>query len=184
MQYILATWFASEHSQWSLNNHKELGTLFYGMVFKPDTNSGLWNNIFKQFPHKNGLVALYSVILYLSSLHLQYMTVHIEIWIFALCLCIYEVFLWCSICVVESSSLSFGWRYELSWAGLTTCILLLTSLSPLSVCVSDPQLKGIVTRLYCRQGYYLQMNPDGSLDGTKDDSSNSCEYTVSSYILL
>lgn len=41
---------------------------------------------------------------------------------------------------------------------------------------TDPQLKGIVTRLYCRQGYYLQMNPDGSLDGTKDDSSNSCEY--------
>lgn len=41
---------------------------------------------------------------------------------------------------------------------------------------ADPQLKGIVTRLYCRQGYYLQMNPDGSLDGTKDDSSNSCEY--------
>lgn len=40
----------------------------------------------------------------------------------------------------------------------------------------DPQLKGIVTRLYCRQGYYLQMNPDGSLDGTKDDSSNSSEY--------
>uniref|UniRef100_A0A8C1LU00 Fibroblast growth factor n=1 Tax=Cyprinus carpio TaxID=7962 RepID=A0A8C1LU00_CYPCA len=39
--------------------------------------------------------------------------------------------------------------------------------------LQDPQLKGIVTRLYCRQGYYLQMNPDGSLDGTKDDSSNS-----------
>lgn len=47
-----------------------------------------------------------------------------------------------------------------------------------SLCLSpaDPQLKGIVTRLYCRQGYYLQMNPDGSLDGTKDDSSNSCKY--------
>lgn len=41
---------------------------------------------------------------------------------------------------------------------------------------ADPQLKGIVTRLYCRQGYYLQMNPDGSLDGTKDDSSNSSKY--------
>lgn len=53
--------------------------------------------------------------------------------------------------------------------------------SPLSV--SDPQLKGIVTRLYCRQGYYLQMNPDGSLDGTKDDSSNSCKYLDSvSYV--
>lgn len=43
------------------------------------------------------------------------------------------------------------------------------------VCLSDPQLKGIVTRLYCRQGYYLQMHPDGALDGTKDDSTNSSE---------
>nr|XP_020465065.1 fibroblast growth factor 14 isoform X1 [Monopterus albus] len=41
-----------------------------------------------------------------------------------------------------------------------------------------PQLKGIVTRLYCRQGYYLQMNPDGSLDGTKDDSSNSSLFNL------
>lgn len=48
----------------------------------------------------------------------------------------------------------------------------------------DPQLKGIVTRLYCRQGFYLQMNPDGSLDGTKDDSSNSCEYVDKSLGLL
>ena len=43
----------------------------------------------------------------------------------------------------------------------------------LCVCLSDPQLKGIVTRLYCRQGYYLQMHPDGALDGTKEDSTNS-----------
>ncbi|XP_066562878.1 fibroblast growth factor 14 isoform X1 [Amia ocellicauda] len=43
---------------------------------------------------------------------------------------------------------------------------------------SDPQLKGIVTRLYCRQGYYLQMHPDGSLDGTKDDSSNSSLFNL------
>ncbi|XP_016147731.1 fibroblast growth factor 14-like isoform X1 [Sinocyclocheilus grahami] len=43
---------------------------------------------------------------------------------------------------------------------------------------NDPQLKGIVTRLYCRQGYYLQMNPDGSLDGTKDDSSNSSLFNL------
>ncbi|MBN3307629.1 FGF14 factor, partial [Amia calva] len=42
----------------------------------------------------------------------------------------------------------------------------------------DPQLKGIVTRLYCRQGYYLQMHPDGSLDGTKDDSSNSSLFNL------
>ncbi|XP_052001198.1 fibroblast growth factor 11a isoform X2 [Xyrauchen texanus] len=36
----------------------------------------------------------------------------------------------------------------------------------------DPQLKGIVTRLYCRHGFYLQMLPDGTLDGTKDESSS------------
>lgn len=46
------------------------------------------------------------------------------------------------------------------------------------VCVcAEPQLKGIVTRLFCRQGFYLQMGQDGSLDGTKDDSTNSCEHT-------
>lgn len=56
----------------------------------------------------------------------------------------------------------------------------LTFASVLAVSSTDPQLKGIVTRLYCRQGYYLQMNPDGSLDGTKDDSSNSCEYQLDS----
>lgn len=55
-------------------------------------------------------------------------------------------------------------------------ILTIISVLSLPPFLSDPQLKGIVTRLYCRQGYYLQMNPDGSLDGTKDDSSNSCEY--------
>ncbi|XP_030605260.1 fibroblast growth factor 14-like isoform X4 [Archocentrus centrarchus] len=41
----------------------------------------------------------------------------------------------------------------------------------------EPQLKGIVTRLFCRQGFYLQMGQDGSLDGTKDDSTNSYEWT-------
>lgn len=46
------------------------------------------------------------------------------------------------------------------------------------MCVSsEPQLKGIVTRLFCRQGFYLQMGQDGSLDGTKDDSTNSCKST-------
>lgn len=52
------------------------------------------------------------------------------------------------------------------------------------VCLSDPQLKGIVTRLYCRQGYYLQMHPDGSLDGTKDDSSNSSKWLPQGNVLI
>ncbi|XP_063042401.1 fibroblast growth factor 11a [Engraulis encrasicolus] len=36
----------------------------------------------------------------------------------------------------------------------------------------EPQLKGIVTRLFCRHGYYLQMLPNGTMDGTKDESSS------------
>ncbi|KAJ8008392.1 hypothetical protein DPEC_G00104340 [Dallia pectoralis] len=36
----------------------------------------------------------------------------------------------------------------------------------------EPQLKGIVTRLYNRHGFYLQMLPDGTMDGTKDESSS------------
>ncbi|MEQ2204024.1 hypothetical protein XENOCAPTIV_006709, partial [Xenoophorus captivus] len=40
------------------------------------------------------------------------------------------------------------------------------------------KLKGIVTRLFCRQGFYLQMGQDGSLDGTKDDSTNSSLFNL------
>lgn len=40
------------------------------------------------------------------------------------------------------------------------------SLSP------EPQLKGIVTKLFCRQGFYLQANPDGSIQGTPEDTSS------------
>ncbi|XP_061841127.1 fibroblast growth factor 14-like isoform X3 [Nerophis lumbriciformis] len=43
---------------------------------------------------------------------------------------------------------------------------------------TEPQLKGIVTRLFCRQGFYLQMGQDGSLDGTKDDSTNTSLFNL------
>ncbi|XP_058600699.1 fibroblast growth factor 12 isoform X5 [Onychostoma macrolepis] len=39
----------------------------------------------------------------------------------------------------------------------------------------EPQLKGIVTRLFSEQGYYLQMQPDGIVNGTKDENS---DYTL------
>uniref|UniRef100_A0A672SRG1 Fibroblast growth factor 12-like n=1 Tax=Sinocyclocheilus grahami TaxID=75366 RepID=A0A672SRG1_SINGR len=39
----------------------------------------------------------------------------------------------------------------------------------------DPQLKGIVTRLFSEQGYYLQMQPDGTVGGTKDENSDYSE---------
>ncbi|XP_060799291.1 fibroblast growth factor 12 isoform X1 [Neoarius graeffei] len=39
----------------------------------------------------------------------------------------------------------------------------------------EPQLKGIVTRLFSEQGFYLQMKPDGSINGTKDENS---DYTL------
>ncbi|KAK7156014.1 hypothetical protein R3I94_006168 [Phoxinus phoxinus] len=40
---------------------------------------------------------------------------------------------------------------------------------------SDPQLKGIVTRLFSEQGFYLQMQPDGTVVGSKDENS---DYTL------
>lgn len=41
--------------------------------------------------------------------------------------------------------------------------------------LAEPQLKGIVTRLYSQHGYYLQMQPDGTMDSTRDESSSFCE---------
>ncbi|XP_050830355.1 fibroblast growth factor 13 isoform X4 [Serinus canaria] len=35
----------------------------------------------------------------------------------------------------------------------------------------EPQLKGIVTKLYSRQGYHLQLQADGTIDGTKEEDS-------------
>uniref|UniRef100_A0A4W4DSV5 Fibroblast growth factor n=1 Tax=Electrophorus electricus TaxID=8005 RepID=A0A4W4DSV5_ELEEL len=45
----------------------------------------------------------------------------------------------------------------------------------MSVC---PQLKGIVTRLYSQHGYYLQMQPDGTMDGTRDESSSFSQFNL------
>ncbi|XP_017259655.1 fibroblast growth factor 12 [Kryptolebias marmoratus] len=39
----------------------------------------------------------------------------------------------------------------------------------------DPQLKGIVTRLYSEQDFFLQMLPDGTISGCKDENS---DYTL------
>ncbi|XP_008331482.1 fibroblast growth factor 13-like isoform X1 [Cynoglossus semilaevis] len=42
----------------------------------------------------------------------------------------------------------------------------------------DPQLKGIVTRLSSRQGFQLQMQPDGTIDGTKDEDSTYAVFNL------
>uniref|UniRef100_A0A8D3AVL8 Fibroblast growth factor n=1 Tax=Scophthalmus maximus TaxID=52904 RepID=A0A8D3AVL8_SCOMX len=39
----------------------------------------------------------------------------------------------------------------------------------------EPQLKGIVTKLYSRQGFHLQLQADGTIDGTKEEDNG---YTV------
>lgn len=39
----------------------------------------------------------------------------------------------------------------------------------------EPQLKGIVTRLFSEQGFFLQMQPEGAISGTKDENS---DYTL------
>lgn len=41
----------------------------------------------------------------------------------------------------------------------------------ISLFLLEPQLKGIVTRLSSRQGFQLQMQPNGTIDGTKDEDS-------------
>uniref|UniRef100_A0A8C7UIA4 Fibroblast growth factor n=1 Tax=Oncorhynchus mykiss TaxID=8022 RepID=A0A8C7UIA4_ONCMY len=39
----------------------------------------------------------------------------------------------------------------------------------------EPQLKGIVTKLYSRQGFHLQLQADGTIDGTKEEDNG---YTI------
>ncbi|XP_049557778.1 fibroblast growth factor 11-like [Orcinus orca] len=46
------------------------------------------------------------------------------------------------------------------------------SLSP------ETQLKGIVTKLFCRQRFYLQANPDGSIQGTPEDTSSFTHFNL------
>lgn len=56
---------------------------------------------------------------------------------------------------------------------LTICKCVLKKISIIiSFCSAEPQLKGIVTRLFSQQGYFLQMHPDGTIDGTKDENSD------------
>ncbi|XP_006799540.1 fibroblast growth factor 11 [Neolamprologus brichardi] len=42
----------------------------------------------------------------------------------------------------------------------------------------EPQLKGIVTRLYSQHGYYLQMQPDGTVDSTREESSSFSQFNL------
>ncbi|XP_073673558.1 fibroblast growth factor 12-like isoform X3 [Garra rufa] len=43
---------------------------------------------------------------------------------------------------------------------------------------TEPQLKGIVTRLFSEQGFYLQMQPDGTVNGTKDENSDNTLFNL------
>ncbi|XP_073673559.1 fibroblast growth factor 12-like isoform X4 [Garra rufa] len=43
---------------------------------------------------------------------------------------------------------------------------------------AEPQLKGIVTRLFSEQGFYLQMQPDGTVNGTKDENSDNTLFNL------
>uniref|UniRef100_A0A8C7Z548 Fibroblast growth factor n=1 Tax=Oryzias sinensis TaxID=183150 RepID=A0A8C7Z548_9TELE len=49
---------------------------------------------------------------------------------------------------------------------------------PLRRSASEPQLKGIVTRLSSRQGFQLQMQPDGTVNGTKDEDSSHAVFNL------
>lgn len=51
---------------------------------------------------------------------------------------------------------------------LTVSVLIFSSLRSVS---TEPQLKGIVTKLYSRQGFHLQLQADGTIDGTKEEEN-------------
>ncbi|XP_077961848.1 fibroblast growth factor 12 isoform X2 [Gasterosteus aculeatus] len=42
----------------------------------------------------------------------------------------------------------------------------------------EPQLKGIVTRLFSEQGFFLQMQPDGTINGNKDENSDNTLFNL------
>uniref|UniRef100_A0A8K9Y0Q4 Fibroblast growth factor n=1 Tax=Oncorhynchus mykiss TaxID=8022 RepID=A0A8K9Y0Q4_ONCMY len=42
----------------------------------------------------------------------------------------------------------------------------------------SPQLKGIVTKLYSRTGFYLQTQADGTIDGTKDEDNSHAVFSL------
>ncbi|MCI4387897.1 hypothetical protein PGIGA_G00079480 [Pangasianodon gigas] len=43
---------------------------------------------------------------------------------------------------------------------------------------SEPQLKGIVTKLCSRQGFHLQLQADGTIDGTKEEDSSYAVFNL------
>ncbi|XP_037543405.1 fibroblast growth factor 14 isoform X3 [Nematolebias whitei] len=43
---------------------------------------------------------------------------------------------------------------------------------------TKPQLKGIVSRLYSQHGYYLQMQPDGTVGSTKEEGSSFTQFNL------
>lgn len=92
-------------------------------------------------------------------------------------------------CSILSSDLSlmFLFRWSVLWNAAVTCWHLekdafflalpllwcpLSLLTPMPSPVStEPQLKGIVTKLYSRQGFHLQLQADGTIDGTKEEDN-------------
>uniref|UniRef100_A0A673K7T0 Fibroblast growth factor 13 n=1 Tax=Sinocyclocheilus rhinocerous TaxID=307959 RepID=A0A673K7T0_9TELE len=56
------------------------------------------------------------------------------------------------------------------WQCLFNPVFFLFSLSIFCL-FAEPQLKGIVTKLYSRQGFHLQLQADGTIDGTKEEDS-------------
>lgn len=58
---------------------------------------------------------------------------------------------------------------------LVLCGFILVSSSLLSSS-TEPQLKGIVTKLYSRQGFHLQLQADGTIDGTKEEDNGYSKF--------
>lgn len=71
----------------------------------------------------------------------------------------------------------FWWGCGLWLGRWSVCVRPCACVRACVLCVSEPQLKGIVTRLFSQQGFYLQIQPDGTIDGCKDENSDNSEWS-------
>lgn len=56
------------------------------------------------------------------------------------------------------------------------CFIFLSSCFCFPSASIEPQLKGIVTKLYSRQGFHLQLQADGTIDGTKEEDNGYSKF--------
>ncbi len=80
-----------------------------------------------------------------------------------------------------SQAVLLCWMFSPSSPHLICCCTPSLSPRPPKLCClnsTEPQLKGIVTKLCSRQGFHLQLQADGTIDGTKEEDNSNGRFTT------